>query len=1051
MNVAPAESNLAETDEARIDAGSINRDYLADEEAIMSDLLERARTSPSLSGTVHNTAANLVENVRDRQKQSSGLHAFLNHYDLSSREGIVLMCLAEALLRIPDSDTMDKLIAEKLSAGNWEKHVGESESFFVNASTWALMLTGKILEIPLDQSRDSLKKLFNRLEEPVIRAAVKTAMGIMAFQFVMGRNIEEAVRRSQKKENRLYRYSFDMLGEAALTMQDADRYQTAYANAISSIGNHLGDAEPLMARPGISVKLSALHPRYEYTQKERACHELSERLLELASLAKQAGIGLTVDAEEADRLELSLMIFANVYHAPELHGWDGLGLAVQAYQKRALPVLHWLNALSRQHGKVIPVRLVKGAYWDTEIKHAQELGLKDYPVFTRKCNTDVSYLACVRYLLDECKNIYPQFATHNAHTLAYVYHHAKNRDYEFQRLHGMGEELYTGVVGADNFNVPCRVYAPVGAHEDLLPYLVRRLLENGANTSFVNQIVHKDRSIEAIITDPIEMVEQLDNGIRHPNIPLPSNLFGKERLNSSGINFADPNELGPLLEAMRQNGWEERSVTPVINGEVCPGTKSVSNNPFNTKSIGHVDYANRKSIEQAIEVAHRAWPDWNNTPVQERADMLEKAADLYQQHHTELMALCVLEAGKTLPDSHAEIREAIDFLRYYAAQAKNNFPAPVQLPGPTGESNELRMDGRGVFLCISPWNFPVAIYTGQIAAALVTGNTVIAKPAEQTSLVAGLAARLMHKAGIPHSVLQFVPAEGALVGATALADPRIAGVAFTGSTDTARIINQTLADRPGPIAALIAETGGQNAMIVDSSALPEQVVTDVIQSAFNSAGQRCSALRVLYLQEDTADRSIDLLKGYMDEMVIGDPLELTTDIGPVIDREAKQTLEQHINHVDKIGKIIYQCRLPDTTRQGYFVPPTVIEIANISQLDKENFGPVLHIIRYRANELEKIINEINNSDFGLTLGIHTRIEQRAEWIRKHARVGNVYVNRNMVGAVVGVQPFGGRGLSGTGPKAGGPNYLHRFITEQTYTVNTAAVGGNASLLTLTGS
>lgn len=1027
----------------------INENYLMDEEQLVSTLLEHARSSSELCESIHHTAATLVEAVREQQKQSSGLHAFLNHYDLSSHEGIVLMCLAEALLRIPDSHTIDELIADKLSAGNWEKHVGESDSFFVNASTWALMLTGKTLESTPEQPKAQLTKLFNQFEEPVIRAAVKTAMRIMAFQFVMGRDIEEGLKRSNKKDNRAYRYSFDMLGEAAMTMKDADRYQSAYATAIINIGQSIDKNIPVIARPSISIKLSALHPRYEYTQQQRACVELSERLLELACLAKKYGIGLTVDAEEAERLELSLMIFENVYLDSALHGWDGLGLAVQAYQKRTLVVLRWLNTLSQQQNKLIPVRLVKGAYWDTEIKHAQELGLKDYPVFTRKCNTDVSYLACARYLLDNCSLLYPQFATHNAHTLSYIYHHAKNnKRYEFQRLHGMGEELYAEVIGKDKLDIPCRVYAPVGPHKDLLPYLVRRLLENGANTSFVNQILSDDTRIEDIIADPVELVDKLGEQIRHPGIVLPSHLFGEERLNSKGINFADANEFIPLLDKCKQHQKQERYATPVVNGAPQAGKKHVSNNPsYSNTAVGHVDFATAETMKKAVDAAYNAWPAWNNTVVEERAAILEKTADLYEQNQAELLALCVSEAGKSLQDSHAEIREAIDFLRYYAFEARKTLSKPVSLPGPTGESNTLHLNGRGVFLCISPWNFPVAIYTGQIAAALLAGNTVLAKPAEQTSVIADFATDLMYQAGLPKEVLQFLPAKGELIGNTILDDSRINGVAFTGSTGTARLINQKLALRPGPIATLIAETGGQNAMLVDSSALPEQVVSDVVQSAFNSAGQRCSALRVLYLQEDIADRIVDLLIGHMNELVIGDPTELSTDVGPVIDKDAKASLEKHIESLSE--KIIHQCTLPQNTRQGYFVAPTVIEIENIGQLDSEHFGPVLHIIRYKGKELDRVLDEINNSGFGLTFGMHSRIEQRAEYVRRRMRVGNVYINRNMVGAVVGVQPFGGCGLSGTGPKAGGPNYLHRFATEQTCTINTTAIGGNASLLTLT--
>ncbi len=1022
----------------------INAHYLLAEEKAMPRLLALARTSEETATAIHNTAKGLVAAVRQRQQQASGLQAFLHHYDLSSEEGIVLMCLAEALLRIPDAGTMDELIADKLSAGDWEKHIGASESLFVNASTWALMLTGKTLAPPLHRPDAALKRLLSRLPEPLIRTAVKTTMRIMAVQFVMGRNIEAALRRAQEQANCGYRYSFDMLGEAALTRQDAERYQAAYAAAISRIGQGLEQDAPAPCKPGISIKLSALHPRYEYTQRERACRELSARLLELAHLARESGIGLTVDAEEAARLELSLLIFENVYRADELGDWAGLGLAVQAYQKRALPVLRWLNALAQEQGRVIPLRLVKGAYWDTEIKQAQELGLRDYPVFTRKCNTDVSYLACARYLLADCEYLYPQFATHNAHTLAYIYHHAGAKPYEFQRLHGMGEELYAEVTGKDRLNIPCRVYAPVGPHEELLPYLVRRLLENGANTSFVNQISRPGQAIEAVIADPVELLVQT-GGSRHPDIVLPAQLFADERQNSQGINLADTRECESLLHTLKQQAGKERRSAPVINGAVQAGEKHLVRNPARPQQrIGQVAFAHEASVQRALEVAYANWPDWDGTPIKERARLLDEVARLYQQHQAELLYLCVHEAGKTLPDSHAELREAIDFLRYYAARARAGFSAPLSLPGPTGERNELYARGRGVFLCISPWNFPLAIYTGQLAAALVMGNTVLAKPAEQTSLLAGLATDLMYQAGLPGAALQFVPGQGARIGKIALSDARLAGVAFTGGTKTARAINRQLAARPGALATLIAETGGQNAMIVDSSALAEQVVMDVVQSAFNSAGQRCSALRVLYLQDDIAERVLALLTGHMDELVIGDPLDLATDVGPVIDGQAARRLEEHLRK--HAARILHQCRVPAAAGPGHYIAPTVIEIDRINQLAEEHFGPILHIVRYQADELAAVLAQINNSGFGLTLGIHSRIAQRAEFIRRGARVGNVYVNRNMVGAVVGVQPFGGCGLSGTGPKAGGPNYLPRFTTEQTYTVNTAAVGGNASLL-----
>jgi RHH-type proline utilization regulon transcriptional repressor/proline dehydrogenase/delta 1-pyrroline-5-carboxylate dehydrogenase len=1029
----------------------IGPQYLAGENNTVRELLARARSPEDLAREIHQTSAKLTNAIRNKQKQASGLHAFLNHYDLSSREGIVLMCIAEALLRIPDGSTMDALISDKLSSANWDRHLGESRSLFVNASTWALMLTGQTLKpekIAINNPKRYVSRIFARMEEPVVRAAMKSAMRIMAWQFVMGRTINEALKRSCSDKNKAYRYSFDMLGEASITTADAERYQQAYTDSIVAIGASLDPGLPLISQPGISIKLSALCPRYEFTQKRRAEKELSERLLALAVLAKQQSIGLTVDAEEADRLQMSLAIFEKVFLSPELKAWDGFGLVVQAYQKRALPVLKWINQLARIGNKIIPVRLVKGAYWDTEIKHAQEQGFSGYPVFTRKTSTDVSYQACVRFLFDTCQGIYPQFATHNAQTLAYVYHHSGNRPYEFQRLHGMGEELYAEVIGKDKLNVACRVYAPVGAHEDLLPYLVRRLLENGANTSFVNQMSHEEASMEKLIEDPVSITEQLADNFQHPKIPLPAHLFGKQRLNSSGINFSDECEINPLLENIESVIKQKWVAGPLIAGKLLQGTTHIIRSPVDAEVVGKVDFVRQADIGSAIDTAWQAWPYWNARAAKQRAEILEKAADLYERHQANILALCVREAGKTLIDSHSEIREAIDFLRYYAMQAKKHFSRSTKLKGPSGESNELSLQGRGIFACISPWNFPVAIYTGQIAAALAAGNTIIAKPAEQTSLVAFYLTQLLFEAGLPTSVLQFLPGDGKRIAELALADERIAGVAFTGSCETARSINRILALREGAIATLIAETGGQNAMLVDSSALPEQVVLDIVQSAFNSAGQRCSALRVLYIQEEIAEQVLSLLAGYMDELVIGDPLQLNTDVGPLIDRQARQILEKHIEQIVNTGKVVHRCPLAQELKEGNYLAPVVIEINNIGQLGKENFGPVLHVIRYKTENLDQVLNEINDCAYGLTLGIHSRIENRAEEICSRVKVGNVYVNRNMIGAVVGVQPFGGCGLSGTGPKAGGPNYLLRFASEQTYTVNTSAIGGNASLLTI---
>ncbi|MCZ6716526.1 MAG: bifunctional proline dehydrogenase/L-glutamate gamma-semialdehyde dehydrogenase PutA [Gammaproteobacteria bacterium] len=1046
-------------DEPVSDVGrAINDFYLADENEAVRDLLERARLTDEQRDTVSRHATRLVEAVRRNRKNKGGLDAFLKKYDLSSQEGVVLMCLAEALLRIPDADTADRLIADKISAGNWKNHLGTSDSVFVNASTWGLMLTGSIIKPDreaLENPAGYLARIAGRLGEPVIRTAMRQAMRIMGHQFVMGRNIGAALKRSVAGENQAYRHSFDMLGEAALTKADALCYFEAYSQGIKEIGESVAKGTPINEAPGISVKLSALFPRYEFGQRTRVLNELTPRLLALAEQAKAAQIALTVDAEEADRLEISMEVFAAVYRSPALDGWDGFGLALQSYQKRARAQIEWLIGLARECGRVIPVRLVKGAYWDTEIKLAQENGLAGYPVYTRKPNTDISYLACARDLLAARDVIYPQFASHNAHTVASVVLMASEdgavksaNSFEFQRLHGMGEELYEEVVGEDKLNVACRVYAPVGKHEDLLPYLVRRLLENGANSSFVNRIVDEKAPIAEIVADPVLEVEQLES-IPHPRIPLPDGLYGADRRNSQGINFSDHAQLETLAVEMGAAAGCDWRAGPVVGGKRLSGDKHGVFYPADNKQrVGQVEFASADQVALALDIASLAYPDWDQAPAGERADCLSRAADLFEANAGELLAMCVREAGKSVPDGVSELREAVDFLRYYAACARRDFSHAMPLPGPTGESNHLLLHGRGVFVCISPWNFPLAIFTGQVAAALASGNTVLAKPAAQTSLVAAKAVELLHEAGIPGNVLNFLPGSGAVIGAAAVSDSRVAGVAFTGSMGTAQMINRSLADRDGPIAVFIAETGGQNSMIVDSSALPEQVVKDVVQSAFNSAGQRCSALRVLCLQEEIAPRVIELLSGYMEELTIGDPAVLSTDIGPVIDSDAQRMLNDHIVKISELGKVVGRIEIPDGLGDGSYVTPLAVEIPSIDVLEKEIFGPVLHIVRYESTELDQMIDAINRTGFGLTLGVHSRIDGTARHIARIASVGNVYVNRNMVGAVVGVQPFGGCGLSGTGPKAGGPFYMHRFASEKTITINTAAVGGNASLLSL---
>ncbi len=1030
----------------------INPNYLGNEEAIVRELADLARFTPAQSAAITARARALVESVRTQRVKRTGLDAFLRRYDLSSQEGVILMCLAEALLRIPDGETADKLIADKIAAGDWAAHLDDAESLFVNASTWGLMLTGRIVrpsDTDMKDPRGIVARIAGRIGEPVLRTAFRQAMRIMGHQFVMGRTIEEALERASEEEHRDYRHSFDMLGEAALTAQDAQRYFDAYRGAIAAVSERAGRHDGPDA-PSISVKLSALFPRYEYTQRERVRRELTPRLLELAEFSRDKNVALTVDAEEAERLELSLQLISDVTRSRTLAGWNGFGLAVQAYQKRSREVIRWLRELAVESGNVLNVRLVKGAYWDTEIKRSQERGYADYPVFTRKVNTDVSYLACARELLAAGEMLYPQFATHNAHTVAAVIELAfgERQSFEFQRLHGMGEELYEQVIGPDHFDIPCRVYAPVGSHEDLLPYLVRRLLENGANTSFVNRIVDEQTPVEEIVNDPVLEADALQVK-SHPRIPPPRRLYGEERLNSRGVNLADPLEWNPLREmilAATQNQWEAGSI---IAGKFRRTAGQSVRNPANLEEvIGTVSAADTSDVDAAFSAAEIGQQDWNAVSAHERATILERAADLYEQRMPELMAYCVREAGRTIVDSVSEVREAVDFLRYYAARARGEFGRGIRLPGPTGESNELRLRGRGTFVCISPWNFPLAIFTGQISAALAAGNSVIAKPAEQTPLVATRAVQLLHEAGVPAEVLHLLIGDGATIGARAVADPRVAGVAFTGSTETARAIHRSLAQREGPIAVLIAETGGQNAMIVDSSALPEQVVMDVVQSGFNSAGQRCSALRALFVQEEIADRVAELLAGYMDELRIGNPLSLSTDVGPVIDEHSRGALLAHVASMTKNARWSHACKLNSEHERGLFFAPAVIEIERLSQLKGEVFGPIVHLVRYSANRLDAVIDAVNQTGYGLTLGVHTRIDGVARYIATRVRAGNVYVNRNIIGAVVGVQPFGGLGLSGTGPKAGGPYYLHRFATEQTVTINTAAVGGNASLLAM---
>lgn len=1051
---------------------AITAAWAGDETECVQALLAQARQPDADRAAIQATAADLVRRVRLRAQDRGAIEAFMQQYDLGSEEGVLLMCVAEALLRIPDEDTADRLIRDKLGEADWRKHMGQSDSVLVNASTWGLMLTGRLVDLADETKRNvhgAFKRLVGRVGEPVIRLAVRQAMRIMGHQFVMGRTIGEALARSRKGDNAAYRYSFDMLGEAALTQADADRYLKAYQDAIDAIGTHnagrkgnviaVGDAAAEIGAASISVKLSALHPRYEHAKRERVLAELAPRLLDLAQRARRHRIGLTVDAEESDRLELSLDVIEAAYSDASLAGWQGFGIVVQAYQKRAPFVIDWIAALARAHGRRIPVRLVKGAYWDSEVKRAQVEGHPGYPVFTRKPNTDVSYLANARRLLAATDAIYPMFATHNAHTIAAVHRLATTlhpaagahgaKPYEFQKLHGMGDDLYAEVIPPDRLDVPCRVYAPVGSHEDLLPYLVRRLLENGANSSFVNRISDEDVAVDDLIRDPVEVVAGFES-IPHPRIPLPVDLFrsqSHDRSNSMGVNLANDAQLATLAEQIQAHAglW---NAGPLVPGATGGGETIEVTSPADRRvRVGQWQAGDTATVEQALRNASEAHAEWNAVPAASRAAILEHAADMMEARMAEFIAMCTREAGKTIPDGVAEVREAVDFLRYYASEARRLFVVEA-LPGPTGESNSLQLSGRGVFVCISPWNFPLAIFAGQIAAALAAGNTVIAKAAEQTTLVGHVAVKLLHEAGIPERVLQYVPGDGARVGAALTSDPRVAGVVFTGSNATALAINRALAARDGAIGTLIAETGGQNALIADSSALPEQLVKDALGSAFTSAGQRCSAARVLFVQDDIADKVIGMLAGAMQELSVGDPALLSTDVGPVIDADALRMLEAHAERMAGEARLIATTPVGPETAHGTFFAPRVWELQSLSQLQRENFGPALHLIRWKADQLDAVIDAINNTGYGLTLGIHSRIDETVEKIAARARVGNVYVNRNQIGAVVGVQPFGGQRLSGTGPKAGGSHYLPRFTTEKTVTINTTAAGGNASLLTL---
>jgi RHH-type proline utilization regulon transcriptional repressor/proline dehydrogenase/delta 1-pyrroline-5-carboxylate dehydrogenase len=1032
---------------ASIDRTELRRAYRPDEAQVAVERIEQARLGRTELGEATATARALVKAVRAHKP--SGVDAFLQAYDLGSDEGIAMMCLAEALLRIPDAHTADELIADKLSGPDWSDKLGRSDSSFVNAATFSLLLTGKVLEGAQDRSdnwKAVLGRAVGRLGEPVVRTAVREAMKILGRNFVFGRTIDEALKRAEPEQKQGLSHSFDMLGEAAKTHADAERYALAYAGALDRIAQEAKGG--FRKSPGISVKLTALHPRFEFTHREEALAAVIPVTRELALKAAEADVHFTIDAEEADRLELQMDVFEALLADDALfaNGWGGFGIAIQAYQKRAAPLCDWVAAAARAHRRKLMVRLVKGAYWDTEIKAAQVGGLVDYPVFTRKVATDVSYLACARKLLAASDVIYPAFATHNANTIGQVKALAAGKEFEFQRLHGMGEELYEELARLEraigDAQTPVRIYAPVGSHKELLAYLVRRLLENGANSSFVNRIADEQVSIDELVRDPVAELSAIEPK-RSPKIVMPRDLFGAGRRNSAGVDLSDLLVREPLLDRLKS--LEARSWTAKPGIGAGEARQIVSPHDHRI-AVGTTFEATAEDVDRMVRAGHAAQVRWDALGGDARAKLLERTADLYEEHAEEFFSLCTREAGKTLIDGVLEVREAVDFLRFYASEARRQFARPLPLPGPTGEQNELRLHGRGVIAAISPWNFPLAIFTGLVSAPLAAGNAVIAKPAGQTPLIAALAVELMHKAGIPKDIVQLAPGSGRVVGGTLTAHPLLSGVVFTGSTETARTINRTLAERDGPIIPFVAETGGQNAMIVDSSALPEQVTRDVISSAFQSAGQRCSALRVLFIQDDVADGMIRMISGAMEALKVGDPSDLATDVGPVIDAAAKKALDEHLAWLDKNAKKICRLEPPKEAAHGCFVAPAFYEIQSITQLNRENFGAILHVIRFPGDALDKVVEAINTTGYGLTLGLQSRIDTVRDYVEEHARVGNFYVNRNQIGAVVESQPFGGEGLSGTGPKAGGPHYVARFAIERVTCIDTTAAGGNASLM-----
>lgn len=1032
--------------------------YSVDEQRWLSELLPLAKPSDEERQASADQTRKLVEYVRNDGKAIKMVDSLLLEYSLDTQEGILLMSLAEALIRVPDNYTADALIRDKMSVADWKKHLKNDNGMMVNASTWGLMMTGRVVSIDKGTTAAGfLDRMTKKMGEPMIRAAMQKAMRIMGHQFVLGETIEDANKNSKVYRDKGYTYSFDMLGEAAITHHDAEKYFNDYLHAIKATANV--KVKEGMPKPSVSIKLSALHPRYEATQESQVMGLLRQRCMLLIEAAREVNVDLSVDAEEADRLEISLKLFESLYRDPLTAGWDGLGIVVQGYSKRAIAIFAWLASLSTEVGDRIPIRLVKGAYWDTEIKLAQQKGLSGYPVWTRKEGTDTAYLACARFLLSDHLRglIWPQFATHNAHTLATVMTMSAHRDFEFQRLHGMGDALYDHIL--QTYQIPVRIYAPVGAHKDLLPYLVRRLLENGANSSFVHQLLDKSYPIDKLVVHPYDKL--LSNATLHnPDIPLPLDVYGERRA-SFGPNIFIESQWTLFKAAIDKQLEKTWSATPIIDGQAI---STYSNNgtsenldkhsiraPWNHEVVaGEVYYANAAIARQAIDAAVAGQQAWQAVSASKRADILRKTADLFEENYAELMALCQVEAGKTIQDSIDEIKEAVDFCRFYADEAERLDAHAYEFTDLAGKLTRQVYKARGTFVCISPWNFPLAIYTGQIVAALAAGNTVVAKPAEQTSLIAHFGAQLMYQAGVPATALQLVTGAGEVGAALTMAD-NLSGVIFTGSTQTAQRINQSLNSHPqanGELPILIAETGGQNAMIADSTALPEQVVGDAVLSAFGSAGQRCSACRILCVQEEVADGIIELLQGHMAELIVGNPTQVSTDVGPVIDADAKQSLERHIERMtnEPTASILAQTPMSVSSMvsedQATFVLPTAIEVNSIDVIGGEHFGPILHVLRYKARDLDKLIDAINATGFGLTLGIHSRIENITEHIERRAYVGNTYINRNQIGAVVNVQPFGGCGLSGTGPKAGGPHYVPRLMRLSTEVITDSNTDAN---------